>query len=371
MERREKKRREEIRRIMEREGLDGYLIVDPVNVSYLTGFSGGDSYLWIGDVGCILLSDSRYTEQIKEEAADIDFVVRRSGEMTIGLLEAVMNDSEYSSRLPRRIAVESCSTTVELYRTVYEEFPMIEFVPRKYDVERLREIKDEKEIELIKSAITTSIRAYRSVIANVALDATEVDFRDELEFRMRRLGGDDVAFPSIVAYDGRAALPHAVPTRGTLMKDASLVLVDWGAKQNGYVGDLTRTFLTSRGKEQKVFCSEFKKIFDVVLQAHNKAIEAMKPGVRCADVDKIARDVISTAGYGAYFGHSLGHGIGKVVHDYGGLSPRTDAVLQANMVLTVEPGIYLPGWGGIRIEDDVLITEWGTEILSKELADDE
>ncbi len=368
---REKRRREEVRRIIEREGINGYLIVDPVNVSYLTGFTGGDSYLWIGDVGCILLSDSRFTEQIKEEAPDVDFVVRRSGKKTIGLLEAVVNDSEYSSKLPRKIAIESCSTTVELYRILDDEFPMIEFIPRQYDVERLREIKDEVEIERIKSAIRTSILAYRSVIVDVASDATEVDFRDELEFRMRRIGGDDVAFPSIVAYDKRAALPHAIPSHGTSIKDASLVLVDWGAKQNGYVGDLTRTFLTSRGREQREFCSKFKKIFDVVLEAHNKAIEAMKPGVRGADVDKIARDVISGAGYGEFFGHGLGHGIGRVVHDYGGLSPRTDTILQANMVLTVEPGIYLPGWGGIRIEDDVLITESGAEILSKKLAADE
>jgi len=371
MGKREKTRRDNLRKIMEQEGIDGYLIVDPVNVSYLTGFNGEDSYLWMGNVGSVLLSDSRFTEQVKEEVEDIDAVFRRSGETTIGLLECVMHDRKYSSKLPRQLGIEACSTTIDLYKKVYEDFPMIELVIRKYDVERLREIKDDKEIELIRSAINTSILAYRETRATLSLDATEVDFRDELEYRMRKRGGDDAAFASIVAYDERAALPHAIPSRGTSMKDSSLVLVDWGVKQNGYVGDLTRTFLTDYGQTQREFSSEFKKIFDIVLLAHNKAIETMRPGVRCADVDKIARDVISYAGYGAYFGHGLGHGIGRVVHDYGGFSPSSKVELQANMVLTVEPGIYLPGWGGIRIEDDVLITESGVEVLSKELSDNE
>jgi len=368
---REKTRRDNLRKIMEQENIDGYLIVDPINVSYLTGFNGEDSYLWVGNVGSVLLSDSRFTEQIKEEVDDIDAVIRRSGETTIGLLERAMYNTKYSTRLPRHLGIEAGSMTIALYQTVYNDFPMIEIVPCKYDVERLREIKDDQEIELIKSAIDTSILAYRETRSHLSSDATEVDFRDELEYRMRRLGGDEVAFASIVAYDKRAALPHAIPSRGTSINDASLVLVDWGVKQKGYVGDLTRTFLTERGQSNAEFSSEFKKVFDVVLEAHDRAIEAMKPGVPCADVDKIARDVIASAGYGEYFGHGLGHGIGRVVHDYGGLSPRTKDVLQANMVLTVEPGIYLPDWGGIRIEDDVLITESGAEVLSKALSDAE
>ena len=157
------------------------------------------------------------------------------------------------------------------------------------------------------------------------------------------------------------------------MKDANMVLIDWGAKRDGYVGDLTRSFLTEKGRSSgsAEYRRKFDEVFRIVLEAHDAAIAAIKPGVRCDAIDRIARDAIRAAGYGDYFGHGLGHGIGRVVHDFGGFSPSASAELRRNMILTVEPGIYLPGWGGIRIEDDVLVTETGCEVLSSRLPDDE
>ena len=375
MSQREKSRRDKFYTTLERDRLDGYLIVDPCNVSYLTGFNGDDSYLWIGDAGACLLSDTRFEEQIKEESPDVGALIRCSGQTTIGLLEQAVSDVRYSSAFPKRVGIEASSTTVALFRSLRHTFPDVEFVPCEGDVEKLREIKDEGEIQAIRNAIDVTIDAYLDVKKAIGSDATEVDIRDELEYRMRKLGGDDVAFPSIVAFDARAALPHAIPTRRGKVADASTVLIDWGAKKDGYVGDMTRSYLTEKGldpsNESKAYRAKFDEVFKIVLDAHDAAIGAMKPGVPCNEIDKIARDVIAAAGYGDYFGHGLGHGIGRVVHDHGGLSPSHKAPLAPNMVLTVEPGIYLPGWGGIRIEDDVLVVADGVEILTRRLGVDE
>lgn len=370
---RERLRRERMSGVMNEAGLDGYLIVDPVNVSYLTGFRGEDSYLWIGDTGACLLSDTRFEEQIKEECPDIGAAIRRSGQTTYGLLEGAISDTAFSSKRPVRVGIEAATTTVSLLTALHTELPDLEFVNRVSDVERLRAVKDEGEIAAIQSAVDVSIAAYRDIRRSVASDATEVDIRDELEYRMRKRGGDDVSFPSIVAYDARAALPHAIPTRGGRYADASMVLIDWGAKKDGYVGDLTRSFLTERGfsEVQKTYRDKFNEIFEIVKEAHDRAIDAIMPGVLGCDVDRIARETIHDAGYGEYFGHGLGHGIGRVVHDFGGFSPNAKAPVEKNMIITVEPGIYLPGWGGIRIEDDVLVTETGSKTLSCNLLFDE
>ncbi|MBQ9874092.1 MAG: aminopeptidase P family protein [Thermoguttaceae bacterium] len=352
--------------------MDGALIVDPTNVSYLTGFNGDDSYLWVGDEGVCLLSDSRFEEQIKIESPDLDALIRRSGTTTLELMKSALETKSYSSRVPKRVGIEAAATTVSLWFQLQKLFPEIEFVPLDSSVEKLREIKDEGEILAIREAIEVSIDAYLETKSTIGVDATEVDLRDELEYRMRKRGGDDVSFPSIVAFDDRAALPHAIPNRGKRIADSSMILIDWGAKKNGYVGDLTRSFLTDKGlsdsSQSREYRAKFDELFEIVLSAHDAAIAAIKPGVSCRDIDKIARDAIASAGYGDYFGHGLGHGIGRVVHDSGGFSPRAEGVLEPNMILTVEPGVYLPGWGGIRIEDDVLVVEGGSEILSRRLS---
>lgn len=373
MSEREKLRRDRLYKSIECESLDGYLIVDPINVSYLTGFNGEDSYLWIGDSGVCLLSDTRFEEQIKQECPDVEAFIRSSGQTTLGLLKQAIEDVRFSSTSPKRIGIEASAVTLSVYETLKKSFPDVEFVSRSNDVEKLRAIKDASEIQTIRTAIDISIDSFNYLQKTLEKDASEVDLRDELEYRMRKLGGDDVAFPTIVAFDARAALPHAIPTRSGKIADASMVLIDWGAKIDGYVGDLTRAFLTEKGmnesSESRAYRSKFNEICKIVQDAHDAAIDAIAPGVLCQEIDKIARDLIANAGYGDYFGHGLGHGIGRVVHDFGGFSPSQTAELQPNMVLTIEPGIYLPDWGGIRIEDDILVTENGVEILSKRLPD--
>ena len=369
---REQLRRERLRDAAQARGLDGFLIVDPTNASYLTGFNGEDSYLWIGDVGALLLSDTRFEEQIKEECPDVDAAIRRSGQSTLSLLKEAFSNSAYSSSRPKRVGIEGESTTAALLMRAQKEFPDVDFVVSSYDVERLREIKDDEEVLAIREAIDLSIDAYLVVRSSIGLDATEVDLRDELEYRMRKLGGDEAAFPSIVAYDERAALPHAIPGRNRVLRDANAVLIDWGVKKNGLVGDLTRAYLMENGTRaaNAQFKRKFDEVFQIVLEAHDAAIERIKPGAICSEIDATARETIRKAGYGEFFGHGLGHGIGRAVHDFGGFSPNNSRVLEKNMVMTVEPGIYLPGVLGVRIEDDVLVTDSGCEVLSRRLSVD-
>lgn len=230
-------------------------------------------------------------------------------------------------------------------------------------VEKLREIKDKYEIAAVRSAIHSTIRGFELLRCGLKPEQTEVDIRNDLEYNMRKFGADTVSFPSIVAVGSRAALPHAVPTVKNKVADGELLLIDWGAMKDLYAGDLTRVLITSPKPSDKL-----KRIYNIVLEAQMAAIEAIKPGMICGEIDAVARNYIKKAGYGNYFDHGLGHGLGLVVHDRGAFRPGNQTELKPGMILTVEPGIYIPGWGGIRIEDDVLITRAGCENLSAALA---
>ena len=226
-------------------------------------------------------------------------------------------------------------------------------------VETLREIKDREEIRAIRDSIRCAEKGFEIVRHSLRPDQTEIDVRNELEYQMRKMGADDRGFPTIAAVGPRAALPHAVPTDRFRVRDAELLLIDWGAKKNFYVSDLTRVLITAAKPSSKL-----RKIYQIVLDAQKAAIAAIRPGVMAEEVDAAARRVIENAGFGKAFHHGLGHGIGLVVHDQGRLSVGCKTPLRPGMVLTVEPGIYLPDWGGVRIEDDILVTRSGVTVLS-------
>jgi Xaa-Pro aminopeptidase len=225
-------------------------------------------------------------------------------------------------------------------------------------VEQLREIKDRTEIDQIREAVTIAERAFAVIRASLRPDRTEKEVADELEHQIRLFGGTCSSFPSIIGVGPRAALPHGRPTRETRIGDADFVLIDWGARGKLYNSDLTRVLTTGK------LSPKLQRVYGVVLSAQQAAIDSIRPGVRMKDVDAAARNIISQAGFGERFGHSLGHGIGLCVHEAPRLAPDQDSPLKAGMVVTVEPGIYLPGWGGVRIEDDILVTKDGHEVLT-------
>ncbi len=353
-------RRDKLRRLVRKADADSILITNFTNVTYLTGFTGDDSYLLLLPAGEILITDPRYTTQLEEECPSLELAVRQPGVKMIDMVEQVIKQSK-----PGKLAVEAASMTLALYQQIGEKVPDVSLVPTNGLAEELREIKDKDEVAEIRLAIECAERAFAVIKAALRPEQTEKEVGDNLEHQIRLFGGKCSSFPPIVAVGPRAALPHARPSRRKI-GESNFVLIDWGAKGQLYVSDLTRVLVTAK------IPPKLQRIYEVVLTAQRQAIAAIKPGVLMCDVDKVARDVIGNAGHGKHFGHGLGHGIGQEIHESPRLAMDQKRPLKAGMVVTVEPGIYLPGWGGVRIEDDVLVTKTGHEVLTsvpKEFAD--
>jgi Xaa-Pro aminopeptidase len=257
-----------------------------------------------------------------------------------------------------RLGIEADSMTVGLRDRMVEKLPKTSIVSTSGLVETLRLIKDKYEIARLREAVIQAENAFGVLRAKLRPEMTEKEAADELEHQFRLFGAKDAAFPTIVAVGARAALPHAVPSHQRRMGEADFVLIDWGANEGLYRSDLTRVVVTGR------ISPKFERIYKVVLAAQTRAIEAIRPGVVAQDVDNVARSYIAKAGFGQRFRHGLGHGLGLEVHESPRLAVNHPTVLRPGMVVTVEPGIYLPGWGGIRIEDDVLVTRSGHEVLT-------
>ncbi|MGD9128506.1 MAG: Xaa-Pro peptidase family protein [Planctomycetia bacterium] len=350
------KRRDKLRRLLRREKVDGMLITSFTNVTYLTGFSGDDSYLLVTLKGEVLLSDPRYDTQLKEECPDVTAHIRKPGETMLKAIVAQMKKAKIG-----RLAVEAGSMTVDLHKAIAEKLGSVEIVPVAGLVEKLRMIKDKTEIARTRDALTMAKRAFEVIRSSLRPTKTEKEVAAELEYQMRLFGARGFAFPSIVAAGPRAALPHAVPTDAPV-GDQDFILFDWGACEDLYRSDLTRVLHLGK------ISPKYRKIYGIVLKAQVAATKAIRPGIKCCDVDAVARKIIAKAGYGKYFGHGLGHGLGLDVHEAPRLAVGDETILEPGMIVTVEPGIYLPDWGGIRIEDDVLVTRSGYEVLSADVS---
>ncbi len=345
-------RKDKLRRAVKRAGADALLVTNFRNVTYLTGFTGDDSYLLLRRDGETLLSDGRYTTQLKEECPGLDLDIRRPN---VKMVDA-------TARLARRakvgkLAIEADSMTVAFRDNLAERLSRVELVSTSGRVAQLRLRKDRDEVRRIRQAVACAEKAFAAVCAALTPEKTEKEVADELDHTMRQMGAQCASFPPIVAVGPRSALPHAPPTEQRIGENG-FVLIDWGARDDLYVSDLTRVLI--RGK----LSAKLRRVYSVVLDAQTKAIEAIRPGVPAKDIDAVARGVIADAGFGRRFSHGLGHGIGLDVHEGPRLSSIVETVLRPGMVVTVEPGIYLPGWGGVRIEDDVLVTRNGCEVLT-------
>ena len=345
-------RRDKLRRAVKAAGVDGLLVTNFTNVTYLTGFTGDDSYLLVRRDGDLLLSDSRYDTQLSEECPDLAVHSRTQATTMLEELRKVAKRAKIG-----RLGIEADSMTVALRDRIDGALPKVEVCPTTGLVEDLRQIKDKDEVERIRRAARIAKKAFDVLRAGLRPEKTEIQLANELEHQMRLFGAKCRGFQSIVGIGPRAALPHAVPS-DRRVEQSDFVLVDWGANEGLYISDLTRMLVTGK------ISSKFKRIYNVVLKAQTEAIKAIGPGVAASQVDKIARGIIADAGFGRNFGHGLGHGLGLEVHEAPRLASKSTTVLKPGMVITVEPGIYLPGFGGVRIEDDVLVTRKGHEVLS-------
>lgn len=346
------KRRNKLQSKLRKAKLDALLVTSFTNVSYLTGFSGDDSYLVITPNECVVVSDERYTTQLEEECPDLEMEIRGPGKKMLSSLSGLLTKLQAS-----KVGIEASSMTVALRSALATAAPKCEFVETAGWVEELRMIKDKEEIQLTRRACDLARRTFEVVRATLTPDMTELQVAADLEYQARRFGGKGMSFPPIVAVGPRAALPHANPTTQKIGAD-DFVLIDWGVNEGQYMSDLTRILVTGK------ILPKLRKVYGVVLKAQLAGIKAIRPGVTAESVDRAARSVISKAGYGKHFGHGLGHGTGLEIHEAPRLGAGQDTVLKPGMIITVEPGIYLPGWGGVRIEDDVLVTRDGNEVLT-------
>jgi Xaa-Pro aminopeptidase len=347
-------RRERLRREFGTRTVDGFLVSSPTNVRYLTGFTGDSSVLLMTTERDIIVSDGRFTTQLAQECPGLETSIRPPG---CELLQSIAQVIELND--VRRLAFEATTCTVAEYEWIRGAIPSTSMLGVKGWVEALRRVKDEEEIAKIREAVHCAERAFTMARAGLRIGDREKDVADALEAYLRRCGATGSSFPPIVAVGVRAALPHARPTTTARVGDDDFVLIDWGASGEPYKSDLTRVLVTGK------VTSTFETIYRTVLAAQERAISAIRPGAKAQDIDAEARSVIEEAGFGAFFDHGLGHGLGMDIHEAPRLRKESPDLLEPGNVVTVEPGIYLPDWGGIRIEDDVLVTPDGCEVLSR------
>lgn len=334
---------------LEKIGCDGAIVVSQANMYYFSGFTGDSGLLLIAPQGRVLLTDFRYTEQARKQAPD--FEVHEFGRDQLYIL---------TGELAGRLGIECAGMEEEIL--TYRQYNALgeQVRSRLHPADRVmcccRMVKDQQELKAIERAAAIADQAFDHILPLLP-GMSEIEIALELEFFMRRNGAEGLSFPAIVASGPNGSLPHAVPTE-RIVRPGDLITMDYGCKFQGYCSDMTRTVAIGK------VAPELINVYNIVLEAQLAALEEIQSGKLSGEVDKTARRIIDSQGYGSYFGHSLGHGVGIEIHEAPALSPASSQVLQPGMVVTDEPGIYLPGVGGVRIEDLVAVTEDGCRILS-------
>jgi Xaa-Pro aminopeptidase len=339
-----------VRAAIRKADCDSLLITNPDDIRYLTGFSGEDSVALVQSRKVTIVSDFRFAEDL-EVVKGRSRVVMRDGRMA-DALGALTRDEGVE-----RIGVQSEHLTLAERRTYGATIGARRLVPTEGLLSGLRVIKDELEVAQIRKAARLQEQALLATLDDLRPGQREREIAARLEFEMKSRGASGPSFPTIVASGAFSSRPHAVPAGAKTAKNRVL-LIDWGARLDGYCADMTRTF--ALGSWPKAM----REVYGIVLEAFEAALATVRAGVSCRAVDAAARSVIADAGYGERFGHGLGHGLGLEVHEAPRLSRQSDDTLRPGMVVTIEPGIYLPGVGGVRIEDDVLVTDSGARNLS-------
>ena len=340
-----------LRRKLAEHDLDAILITQPENRRYLSGFTGSAGVLLISQEQAIIATDFRYYEQVAREAPG--FQLARIEKKFVDILPHLVAQVG-----AKRVGFESAHLTYDQYQEWAKVAEGFELVPTKELVEKIRAVKDEDELEKIRRAVALADQALAYVLDIIEPGMTEKEVAWELESFMRTHGAEKVAFDLIVASGPNGALPHATASERAIRADEPIVM-DLGCVVEGYHSDMTRTICLGQPDER------FREVYELVLSAQLAAEEAIRPGMTGREADAIARKVIEEAGYGEQFGHGLGHGVGLAIHEKPTLGKLSEDVLEPGMVFTVEPGVYIPGWGGVRIEDLVVLREDGVEVLTQ------
>jgi Xaa-Pro aminopeptidase len=343
-----KERIKALRARMAEKKLDGMVITDLANMRYLVGYSGDNGILLITKNRSLFFTDFRYQEQSRREIRNAVTRIRNRD------LYAVFPVEELKGI--KRLGFETESLTHRNYLKIKKQIKKIKFVPCENWVYLLRSVKDNEELKLIRKAAAISDAVFTKILKRIKPGVYEKDLAAELDYLITRQA--EIAFPTIVGAGRNGALPHYQPGMKKLKKGEPVVF-DFGTRYQGYCSDMTRTVFVGKADARG------KKIYSIVLAAQQKALDAIKPGEKAMDIDAKARNYITEKGYGEKFGHGLGHGVGLMVHEGPALAKTSQAILKHNQVVTVEPGIYLPDWGGVRIEDLVRVTKDGYENFTK------
>lgn len=371
------KRRNDLRQLIHEKQMDGVLIDSPSNLYYYTGFTGGEAMFFMsvdgkalhdgessgdGQESGYIITDSRYYEQVEKECPGLLLLKLEQtgyGEAVKGLLDRIYGNkrNQGGSNGKVRIALED-TMNLARYMKLCEACKAYSFEPASDSINTCRMVKDDAELARLAKAEAIGDAAFSYILDRIKPGITEAEIALELEFYMKRQGASRLSFDTIAASGPNSSMPHAQVTNRRVEK-GDFVTMDFGCVYQGYCSDMTRTVAVGTPTE------EMKKVYQIVLDANLRAMDSIREGVRCSEIDAVARDYIRDCGYGAYFGHGLGHGVGLDIHEEPRFSPKCDVITRKNMVITDEPGIYLPGRFGIRIEDLVVVKKDGFETLSR------
>jgi Xaa-Pro aminopeptidase len=330
-------------------GIDGMLITSPYNRRYMANFTGTSGVVLISADHAQFITDFRYVEQATKQCQGFE-IIKFSGSIPQEVAQQVKKLGI------NKLGFEEDFVTFSAHKTFKSEINA-ELVPVSGAIEKLRLIKTDSEIKILKVAADIADAAFKHILDFLRPGLNELEVSNELEFFMRKAGATSSSFDTIVASGHRSALPHGVAS-DKVIEAGDFVTLDYGAYYNGYVSDITRTVAVGKPDEK------LKEIYEIVLESQLRGMNGFKPGMTGKEADALTRDYIAEKGYGEYYGHSAGHGIGLEVHEGPALSVKSDFILEPGMVVTCEPGIYIPGLGGVRIEDDTLITMGGNEALT-------
>lgn len=345
-----KNRRSRLDRYFTASGLDAILFSSLPNIRYLCGFSGSEGALLLTRDAAWFLCDSRYTAQAGVEVGEATI---RQFTVKVDSVAELLAEQNLT-----RVGFEAAHTTVADFKTLSDKAGQVELVALTGDLDQVRSCKDQEEVERLQAVASCASAALLAVLPLVRPGVSEREIARELEFEMLRQGADGRAFDFIVASGERGAMPHGRAS-DRLLRAGELVTIDFGAVRDGYHSDETVTVAVGQPDERG------REIYRIVKEAHDRAMERVRPGIACRDLDAVARDHIREQGYGEYFGHGLGHGVGLEIHEKPVISPRSEAIAEEGMVFTIEPGIYIPGFGGVRIEDTVVVTNDGCRPLTR------
>ncbi len=340
---------EDVGKILSKAKVDAILFLSLENIRYLCGFTGSEGILLITKQERFFLSDFRYEAQAQKELRGAIF--RRYRQKINGLAKLLQN-----LRI-KRLGFEARAMNYEDFSQLSHKLPRLSLIPLVKEISGLRAIKSSEEVAKIRQAVKIAAASFQSTLPKFKSGRREKAIATMIDLQIIRRGGQKSAFPTIVASGPRAALPHGVAS-DKLLEKGEMVVIDFGACWDGYHSDETKTVILGSPTRR------LRKIYEVVLRAQEKAIAMVRPGVSLKKIDQAAREIISRAGYEKFFGHGTGHGLGLAVHEEPRLSPRATGVVEEGMVFTVEPGIYIPNWGGVRLEDIILVTARGGEKLT-------